>query len=97
MPTPLGPRPLQQQVVVASTKALNLNIKVINPHKKSEYETYVLHDMSSHNITTPDCLKKEILRQLGPDIVSPNLNFPVGYTKSTNKLWIKSGSDIMDV
>ena len=62
-----------------------------------KHNNYVLHEVSSDNVTTPDCLKKEILRQLGPDVASPKLNFPVGYIKSTNKLWIKSGSDIKDV
>ena len=69
----------------------NLNFKVINPAKKSEYETYIL---KSSQISTPMALKKEIFTQLGNEYVSSKLDFAVVYMKSGTKLWIRTGSDI---
>ncbi len=76
---------------------VNLNVRVINPEKKSQYETYVLRNIGSHSISTPMCLKKEILTQFGSDLVSHKLDFPVGYMKGGTKLSIRTASDVQDV
>ena len=75
----------------------NLNLKIINPAKKSEYETYILRNIESSQISTPMALKKEIFTQLGNEYVSSKLDFAVGYMKSGTKLWIRTGSDVHDL
>ena len=89
----LRPAPLAQQ----QSSKVNLNVRVINPHRKSDCETCVLHNIGSHNISTPDCLRREIWKQFGSDVVSSKLDFPIGYMKGGSKISIKSVSDIQDV
>ena len=76
---------------------VNLNVKIINPDKKRLCETYVLHNVPVSEITTPLKLKEVILAQFGGELVSSDLNFPVGYMRSGTKVWIRSTSDIQDV
>ena len=76
---------------------INLNVKVINPSKRSQCQTFVLRGVSSNNISTPKQLKEEILKQFGRELVPGDLDFPVGYTKSGTKVWIRTESDIADV
>ena len=64
----------------SASKPINLNIKVINPDKKSESQTFVLRNISGA-VSTPSQLREEILKQFGPELVPDDLDFPVGYTK----------------
>lgn len=95
---PSTPRPVQHQVPIASSRParqINFNVRVINPNKKSQYETYVLHDVG--RVATPDDLREELLKQFGRTIVSQKLDFSIGYIKTGNKVWIRGVSDIDDV
>ena len=76
---------------------VKLNVRVIKPDKKSQFETYVLRDLVANNISTPKHLKEEILKQFGSDIVSSKLEFPIGYIKNGCKVWIRTASDLQDV
>lgn len=78
-------------------KAFSLNIKLINPDKKSVFETYVLREVGSFNAATPIQLRQQILKQFGDKLASSKLDFPVGYFRSGCKLWIRSDDDIKDV
>lgn len=60
-------------------KPVNLNVRVISPSRKSQYETYVLRNIGRSNISTPASLKEEIYKQFGSDVVSSKCEFPVGY------------------
>ena len=73
-----------------------MNIKVINPDKKSESQTFVLRNISGAVSTLPQ-LREEILKQFGPELVPDDLDFPVGYTKGGNKVWIRTATDVQDV
>ena len=75
---------------------MNLNVKVINPNKKSQSQTFVLRSISSA-ISTPMQLKEEILKQFCSELVPDDLEFPVGYTKGGSKVWIRMASDVQDV
>ena len=88
----------QQPVQVAKTaKVFNVNVKLINPDKKSHFETYVLRGVGPQNVTSSIHLKQQIFEQLGCKLVSSKLDFPVGYNKLGSKLWIRSDADIKDV
>ena len=79
-----------------SSKPISLNVKVINPDKKSESQTFVLRNISGA-VSTPTQLKEEILNQFGPELVADDLNFPIGYTKSGNRVWIRTATDVEDI
>ena len=72
-------------------------IKLINPDKKSIFETYVLREVGAFNISTPLQLKEHIFKQFGDQLVSSRLDFPVGYIKAGSKVWIRTDADIKDV
>ena len=46
---------------------------------------------------TPLQLRKEILKEFGEDLVSPDCNFSVGYIKGSTKLSIRLCDDIEDI
>ena len=48
----------------------NVIIRVINPSRKREFETFVLRKVVKESFRTPEELKRELLRQLGSEIVS---------------------------
>ena len=69
----------QQPVQVAKTdKVFNVNVKLINPDKKSHFETYVLRGVGPQNVTSSIHLKQQIFEQLGCKLVSSNLIFLLG-------------------
>ena len=80
----------------SSSRPITLNTKVINPYKKSESQMFVLRNISGE-VSTPSQLKEEILKQFGPELVANDLDFPIGYTKGGNKVWIRTASDVQDV
>ena len=80
----------------SASKPITLNVKVINPEKKSESQAFVLRNISGA-VSTPPQLKEEILKQFGPELVPDDLDFPVGYTKGGNKVWIRTATDVQDV
>ena len=92
-----GQQTARQADKPANSLKSNLNVKIINPDKKRLCETYVLHNVSVDEITTPSQLKEVILAQFGGELVSSDLDFPVGYMRSGTKVWIRSTSDIQDV
>ena len=53
--------------------------------------------VGSSNISTPQQLRQQILKQSGEKLVSSKLDFPVGYMKAGSKVWICSDADITDV
>ena len=88
----------QQQRQAQAVKLFNVNVKVINPEKKSNFETYVLRAVGPTNVFTVLQLKQQILKQFGPVIVPLALDYPVGYTKGGgSKVWIRTDADIKDI
>ena len=75
---------------------LNFNVKIFNPVKKKEFETYVLREVRKDSITTPALLRKELTRQFGVN-VSTEPDFTIGYIKSGCKLAICSTADMEEV
>lgn len=79
-----------------SQKKVNVKVRVTNPLRK-EYETYILRDITKEAVSTPTELRKELYKQLGAELVSPTLDFSVGYVKGNSKVTIHSPGDIDDV
>ena len=79
---------------VATSCKVNFNVKVINPTKKKEFETYMPREVSKDCITTPTLLCKELLQQFGESLVSSAQDFAVGYYRGCCKLSLCSPADI---
>ena len=56
-----------------------------------------MRDIQKGDIISPGQLKAELYRQFGPEILSENLNFGVGYMNGNSKVSIRSSADIEDV
>ena len=87
----------QQRAIVEQPKKVNLKVRVTNPLRKKEYETYVLRDVTKEEISTPMELRKEIYKQFGAELVSSTLDFSVGYIKGNSKVTVRSPADVDDV
>ena len=48
-------------------------------------------------VSTPQQLKKELLKQFGADLISCDLKFSVGYMKGNSKVSIVSSADMNDL
>lgn len=80
-----------------SSRGINFNVRVINPNKKKEYETYILRNATKAKVATPQLLQKELLYQFGNKIISSKQILSVGFMKSGSKVTIRSSADLDDV
>jgi len=83
--------------MTSTTEKVNFNVRLINPMKKKEYETYVLRDIPKESLSSPMDLKEELYKQFGNDLVSPSLSFAVGYVKGSSTVSIRTPDDMNDV
>ena len=72
-------------------------VKVINPDKKKEFNTYVLRDITKEKISTPQKLRRELNKQFDDALVSCKLDFHVGYMKNGSKVSIRTSADVDDI
>jgi len=82
---------------VPTSRKVNFNVKIINPVKKKEFETYVLRNVSKDHVSTPTLLRKELLQQFGESLVSSAEDFAVGYYRGCCKLSICFPADTEEV
>ena len=57
---------------------------------------FKLREIISSDLSTPDHLKEAILKQVGPDVVSAKLDFPIGFINKSDKFWINNELDLRD-
>ena len=67
-------------------KAYSFRIRVFNPDCKKQYDTLMLRDIAEESVSSPLDLKKEIWKQLGSEVVSSDMDFPVGYMNGNSKV-----------
>ena len=60
-----------------------VDVKVINPDKRSDIKLYVLRNVDCGKLSSPTDINKLIFEQLGHNIVPRDLKFDVGYYKGT--------------
>ena len=84
-------------VTRTTPSSINLNVRIINPNKKNQYETYILRNINYQSINTLTELKAELVSQFGSDLVDTDQDFPIGYLRSGSKIRIRNTSDIQDV
>ena len=87
----------QRRVSGAEPQKANFKVRVTNPQRKKEYETYVLRDVTKSAVSTPTDLRKELYKQFGAGLISCALDFSVGYIKGNSKVTIRSAADVDDV
>ena len=92
---PVGPSPSRDQDSATSTYTIAL--KVLNPQNKKDYTMFTLRDLTEEDLSSPNSIKEAIFVQVGEDIVSRKLDFQVGFTIKSHKMWINNDRDIHDV
>ena len=90
-----SPHSLVRQSASQPIIKVDFNVRVINPSRKREFETFVLRKVVKESFRTPEELKRELLHQLGSEIVSENHSF--GFMKGVSKVTIHSRADIEEV
>ena len=79
---------------VGLSTLVTVSAKVINPSNKKDIIVFLFRAVPK-NIISPNQLREEFLEQFGEDIV-PNGDFPVGYFRGQQKVWIRTESDLKD-
>lgn len=74
----------------------SVGLKVLSPTNKREFNMFKLREITDHDLSSPDRLKQAILKQVGADIVSAKLDFPVGFLDKSDKFWINNELDLKD-
>lgn len=57
---------------------------------------FKLREIDETNLFSPGSLKEVILAQVGSDVVSAKLDFPLGFMSKTEKFWINNELDMKD-
>ena len=78
-------------------RAYSFRVRVFNPDCRKQYDTLMLRDIAEESVSSPLDLKKEIWKQFGSEVVSSDLDFPVGYMNGNSKMSIISAADVNDV
>ena len=79
------------------TDGSTVEMKVINPDKRSDIRLYMLRNVDCDELSSPADINRIVFEQLGQNIVSKDLTFDVGYYKGTKRVTILSADDMRDV
>ena len=71
---------------------LLIPLKVLNPQN----ERIALCLPTEDDLSSPKSIKEAIFVQTGEDVVSRKLDFQVGFTKKSHKMWINNDRDTCD-
>ena len=93
----LSSAPEAQQPFVPSRDNVikTITLKVLSPSNKRDFTVFTLRDVAEEDIETPDSLKEVIIAQIG-DAVSSKPEFPLGYYRKSEKVWINNEHDVRD-
>lgn len=82
---------------MGSSNGITVEIKVINPDKRSEIKLFTLRNVDCDKLGSPMDVNKFIFDQLGQNLVSKDLTFDVGYYRGNKRVNILGSSDMQDV
>ena len=80
-----------------SSNGITVEIKVINPDKRSENRLFTLRNVDCDKLSSPIDLNKIIFDQLGQNLVSKDLTFDIGYYRGNKRVNILGSDDMQDV
>ena len=72
-----------------------MTLKVLSQSNKRDFTVFTLRDVTQEDMQTPDSVKAMIFAQVG-DAVSDKLDFPLGYYRKSEKVWINNEHDVHD-
>ena len=90
-------RPPDHHEAGPSNNGTTVEIKVINPDKRSEIRLFKLRNVDCDKLSSPVDLNKVIFDQLGQNLVSKDLAFDVGYYMGNKRISILGTDDMEDV
>ena len=86
----------QQPFVPAHERIIKtITLKVLSPSNKRDFTVFTLRDVPEEDLETPDSLKEVIIAQVG-DAVSSKPEFPLGYYRKSEKVWMNNEHDVRD-
>lgn len=85
------------EAIVQTQASSSVGLKVFSPDNKRDFVMLKLRDMVESDFSTPDHLRKIILKQAGDNFVSADLEFPLGFFSKSDKFWINNDLDMKDV
>lgn len=80
-----------------SNNGTTVEIKVINPNKRSKNKLFTLRNVDCDKLGFPRDLNKTIFYQLGQNLISNDLTFDVGYYRGNKCLNILGYDNMQDV
>ena len=83
----------EHELRVVLCKAMTL--KVLSQCNKRDFTVFTLRDVTQDDMQTLGSVKAMIYAQIG-DAVSDKLDFPIGYYRKSEKVWINNEHDIQD-
>ena len=72
-----------------------MTLKVLSQSNKRDFTIFTLRDVTQDDMQTPGSVKATIYAQIG-DTVSDKLDFPIGYYRKSENVWINNEHDIQD-
>ena len=72
-----------------------MTLKVLSQSNKRDFTVFTLRDVTQDDMQTLGSVKAMIYAQIG-DTVSDKLDFPIGYYRKSEKVWINNEHDIQD-
>ena len=86
-------QPQPQSEPELSKESVSMTIKVFNPSRKRECKTFVL-SLKVNNMISVRALREEVLKQLGKQTISFDLNFDIGYISGSQKVSFSPSDNI---
>ena len=80
-----------------SNNGITVEIKVINPDKRSENKLFMLRNVDCDKLGSPMDLNMIIFDQLGQNLVPRDLTFDVGYYRGNKRVNILGSDNMQDV
>ena len=94
-PTRLQAQPTSNQAQ-STPSLLSVQVKIINPDKKSEAKLFMLWNVDKENLGTLTDLRGMILEQFGEEAVGSELDFEMGFYRNNKRVWVRSAADFND-
>ena len=90
-----SPHPSNETSSSATVLCSAMTLKVLSQSNKRDFTVFTLRDVTEGHMKTPTTVKSMISTQIG-NAVSDTLDFPLGYYRKSEKVWINNEQDVKD-